>query len=69
MAAEERLLSDVEARNPGLGRAGIEKVLAETHGNRRVIGLGRGIAGDDTHGLRRPRVGLETVHSATQQEP
>jgi agmatine deiminase len=50
LATEECLLSDVQARNPGLGRAGTEKVLRETLGVRRVIWLGRGIAGDDTHG-------------------
>jgi agmatine deiminase len=50
LATEECLLSDVQARNPGLGRAGTEKVLRETLGVRRVIWLDRGIAGDDTHG-------------------
>ena len=50
MATEECLLSDVQARNPGLGRAGIEKVLADTLGIHRVVWLDRGIAGDDTHG-------------------
>jgi len=50
MATEECLLSDVQVRNPGLGRAGIEKALADTLGVQRVIWLGRGIAGDDTHG-------------------
>jgi len=50
MATEECLLSDIQARNPGLGRAGTEKILAENLGIRRVIWLGRGIAGDDTHG-------------------
>lgn len=50
MATEECLLSDVQARNPGLGRSGTEKVLAQNLGVRRVIWLGRGIADDDTHG-------------------
>jgi agmatine deiminase len=50
MATEECLLSDVQARNPGLGRAGIEKVFADTLGIKRVIWLGQGIVGDDTHG-------------------
>jgi agmatine deiminase len=40
----------VQARNPGLGRAGIERVLADTLGVRKVLWLGHGIAGDDTHG-------------------
>jgi agmatine deiminase len=50
LATEECLLSEVQARNPGLGRAGTEKALREHLGVRRVVWLGRGIAGDDTHG-------------------
>ncbi len=50
MATEECLLSDVQARNPGLGREGIERLLREVLGIRRVVWLGNGIAGDDTHG-------------------
>jgi agmatine deiminase len=50
LATEECLLSRVQARNPGLGRAGIERVLAHALGIRKVLWLGRGIAGDDTHG-------------------
>lgn len=50
IATEECLLSDVQARNPELGRADIERILWEVLGARRVIWLGRGIAGDDTHG-------------------
>jgi agmatine deiminase len=50
MCTEECLLSDVQARNPGLGRRGIEAVFEETLGIKRVIWLGRGIVGDDTHG-------------------
>jgi agmatine deiminase len=50
LATEECLLSDVQARNPGLGRAGIEKVLGDVLGVRRVVWLDRSIAGDDTHG-------------------
>jgi agmatine deiminase len=50
IATEECLLSDVQARNPELGREDIEKILWEVLGARRVIWLGRGIAGDDTHG-------------------
>ena len=37
-------------RNPGLDRAVLEQVLADYLGVRNVIWLGRGIAGDDTHG-------------------
>jgi agmatine deiminase len=50
LATEECLLGRVQARNPGLGRAGIEAVFARTLGVKSVIWLGRGIAGDDTHG-------------------
>jgi agmatine deiminase len=50
LATEECLLSDVQARNPGLSRAGIEHAFAKYLGIKEVIWLGRGIAGDDTHG-------------------
>ncbi len=50
MATEECLLSKVQARNPGLGREGIEKVFADVLGIRRVVWLDKGIVGDDTHG-------------------
>lgn len=50
LATEECLLSEVQARNPGLGKPEIERLLSEVLGIRRVIWLGRGIAGDDTHG-------------------
>jgi agmatine deiminase len=50
MTTEECLLSPVQERNPGLTRADYETVLAEYLGVSQVIWLGRGIAGDDTHG-------------------
>jgi len=50
LATEECLLDKVQARNPGLSREGLEAVLADQLGARKVIWLGRGIAGDDTHG-------------------
>jgi agmatine deiminase len=50
LATEECLLARKQARNPGLGRRGTEAVLGQVLGVRRVIWLGRGIAGDDTHG-------------------
>jgi agmatine deiminase len=50
LATEECLLSDVQARNPGLGRAGCERLFLETLGIKHVVWLGQGIAGDDTHG-------------------
>ena len=50
LATEECLLDDVQARNPGLARDALEWVLADYLGVRKVLWLGRGIAGDDTHG-------------------
>jgi agmatine deiminase len=50
LATEECLLSDVQARNPGLSRREMEQALADYLGATEVIWLGRGIAGDDTHG-------------------
>ena len=50
LTTEECLLSPVQARNPGLGRAGIERALVDYLGARKVIWLRNGIAGDDTHG-------------------
>jgi agmatine deiminase len=50
LATEECLLGGVQARNPGLGRAGTERALADYLGVSRVLWLGDGIAGDDTHG-------------------
>jgi len=50
LTTEECLLSPAQARNPGLTREEIEVVLREYLGARKVLWLGRGIAGDDTHG-------------------
>jgi agmatine deiminase len=50
LTTEECLLSEVQQRNPGLDRAALEAVFAEYLGVRKVLWLGRGIAGDDTHG-------------------
>ncbi len=50
LATEECLLSEVQARNPGLTRAALESALGQALGIRKVVWLGRGIAGDDTHG-------------------
>jgi len=50
LTTEECLLSPVQARNPWLDRAGIERALGEHLGVRRVIWLKDGIVGDDTHG-------------------
>src|SRR5581483_830222 len=50
LTTEECLLSDVQARNPGLSRADLEGAFRQHLGIREVIWLNRGIAGDDTHG-------------------
>jgi agmatine deiminase len=50
LTTEECLLSPVQARNPGLSREEIEQVLCDHLGARKVLWLGNGIAGDDTHG-------------------
>ncbi len=50
LTSEECLLSPVQARNPGLSREHLENVFAEWLGIRKVIWLGQGIVGDDTHG-------------------
>jgi agmatine deiminase len=50
LTTEECLLSDVQARNPGLGRHDVEAVLCDFLGARKVLWLNRGIVGDDTHG-------------------
>jgi agmatine deiminase len=50
LTTEECLLSDVQARNPGLTRRDLEEVFAHYLGIRKVLWLQRGIAGDDTHG-------------------
>jgi agmatine deiminase len=50
LTTEECLLSDVQARNPSLSRRELERAMKDYLGIREVIWLGRGIAGDDTHG-------------------
>jgi agmatine deiminase len=51
ITTEECLLDPlVQVRNPGFTKADIEAVLQETLGVGNVLWLGRGIAGDDTHG-------------------
>jgi agmatine deiminase len=50
LTTEECLLDVVQARNPRLTRADLERVLGDYLGVRKVLWLGRGIAGDDTHG-------------------
>lgn len=51
LATEECLLDpEVQVRNPGMTRAELEELFRQWLGASRVIWLGRGIAGDDTHG-------------------
>jgi agmatine deiminase len=50
LTTAECLLSEVQQRNPGLGRAEYEALFEGWLGVRRVVWLNRGIAGDDTHG-------------------
>ncbi len=51
ITTEECLLDQkVQVRNPGFGRAEIEKALRANLGVANILWLGDGIAGDDTHG-------------------
>lgn len=51
IATEECLLDpEVQVRNPGISRKELEAVFRERLGASNVVWLGRGIAGDDTHG-------------------
>jgi len=71
LTTEECLLSDVQARNPGMSRAQIERKFRDYLGITHVIWLRNGIAGDDTHGhvddLAR-FVGPETVVAALERD-
>jgi agmatine deiminase len=51
IATEECLLDEaVQTRNPGMNKAEIEQALKDNLGVSNVLWLGKGIAGDDTHG-------------------
>ena len=51
LTTEECLLHPtIQVRNPGFGRPEYERVFREYLGAGNVLWLGRGIAGDDTHG-------------------
>ena len=51
LTTEECLLDpEVQVRNPGLSRPELERTLGDYLGVTNVLCLGRGIAGDDTHG-------------------
>jgi len=72
MTTEECLLSPIQARNPELTREELDVALADYLGIRKVLWLGDGIAGDDTHGhvddLAR-FVGPHTVVLASETNP
>lgn len=59
-------------RNPGLGREEIERYLKDYYGQRHVVWLGEGIAGDDTDGhvddLAR-FIGPSTIVTAVEEDP
>jgi agmatine deiminase len=50
ITTEECLLSEVQQRNPGIGREQLERAFYDYLGIDQVIWLDRGVAGDDTHG-------------------
>jgi agmatine deiminase len=51
LTTEECLLDQIrQPRNPGMAREEMEKVLRDYLGVTNILWLGRGIAGDDTHG-------------------
>jgi agmatine deiminase len=72
LTTEECLLSPVQARNPDLTQDDLERVLGDYLGVKKVLWLGRGIAGDDTHGhvddLAR-FVGPRTVATVIETNP
>ena len=72
LTTEECLLSDVQQRNPGMGRTDYETVFDEYLGVEKVLWLNKGIAGDDTHGhvddLAR-FVGPRTVVTVVEDDP
>jgi agmatine deiminase len=69
LTTEECLLSEVQQRNPGVSREELEQAFHDYLGINQVIWLGRGVAGDDTHGhvddISR-FVGLDTIVTAVE---
>lgn len=67
----ECLLSEVQQRNPGVSREQMEQAFQDYLGIEQVIWLGRGVAGDDTHGhvddISR-FVGLDTIVTAVEPD-
>ena len=72
LTTEECQFDPVQARNPKLSRKHLDQVFADYLGVRKVLWLGRGIAGDDTHGhvddLTR-FVGPRTVVTVFEEDP
>lgn len=72
LTTEECLLSTEQQRNPAMGREDYEKVFRDYLGIKAVIWLGKGIAGDDTHGhvddISR-FVAADTVVTAVESSP
>ncbi len=72
LTTEECLLSGTQERNPPFDHADYERVFADYLGVKKVHWLGRGIAGDDTHGhvddLAR-FVGPRTVVTVLEENP
>jgi agmatine deiminase len=50
LTTEECLLSEVQQRNPGVSRLQLEQTFRDYLGIEQTIWMGRGVAGDDTHG-------------------
>lgn len=72
LTTEECLLSDQQARNPGMSREELEQVFVDYLGIKKTLWLNRGIVGDDTHGhiddLAR-FVGVRTVVAVEETNP
>jgi len=72
LTTEECLLGRPQERNPGLSRRDLERLLGDYLGISKVIWLGRGIVGDDTHGhvddIAR-FVAPDTVVAAVERNP
>ncbi|MGA2050724.1 MAG: agmatine deiminase family protein [Terracidiphilus sp.] len=72
LTTEECLLSHVQERNPGVDREKLESAFHDFLGIDQVLWLGRGVAGDDTHGhvddISR-FVGPETIVTAVEPDP
>ena len=72
LTTEECLLSDDQARNPGITRPELEQAFSDYLGVKKTLWLNRGIVGDDTHGhiddLAR-FVGVRTVVAVEETNP